>query len=152
MHNDWFQSFFHFFNKQASLSHFKSLNQFQSSYGLTQSYSQHQLLSLFSHSFFQGHSRDSSPSSIWFNPDQMLIGLFGCWPSAWAAGQLWQAVLSCAVPSLSAKVWAAQRPLHNQRTFDDQSSTLTGNKIHDQTDLFMICVVGQHVHLSLPCY
>lgn len=45
----------------------------------------------------QGHSRHSSPSGVRFNPDQMLIRLFGCWPSAWAAGQLWQAVPSCAV-------------------------------------------------------
>lgn len=78
-----------------------------------QSYSQHQLQLLPSHPDpFQGRSRESSPPAIWFNPDQMLIGLFGCWPSAWAAGQLWQAVPSCAVPGLPAKVSAAQRPLH----------------------------------------
>lgn len=55
-------------------------------------------------SMLNGYSTDRSPPGIWFNPDQMLIGLFGCWPSAWAGGQLWQAVLSGAVPSRCAKV------------------------------------------------
>lgn len=97
------------------------MNQFQISTNLSehehaQSYSQHQRQLLFSHRDpSQGCSRDSSPPSIWFNPDQMLIGLFGCWPSAWAAGQLWQAVPSCAVQGLPAKVSAAQRPLHKPK-------------------------------------
>lgn len=83
-----------------------------------------------------------SPLGIWFDPDRMLIGLFGYWPSAWDAGQLWQAVPSCVKPGLSAKIWAAQRPLHNQRTLHGQLSTLTENRLHagqyDQIDLFMI--------------
>lgn len=97
--------------------HFKSLKHFQPLH--VQCYSQHPLQLLLSHHLqLQGHSRDSSPPGIWFNPDQMLIGAvyllaicLGCWST----------VAICAMLGLPAKFSAAQRPLHNQRTLHSQS-------------------------------
>lgn len=97
-------------------------------------------LMLFFPSLFRANAEDGSPLGIWFNPDQMLRGLFCSWPSAWAAGQSQQAVESSVVLHHLAKAWAAWRPLHYSTTLSGQLSThQTAHKLMGtRTDLFMI--------------